>query len=481
MEFYKEFKWAVPKAFKEALSICSFEEGDILYNTKDAYNNSWEQAKNQITYAFQIRSPARSKGKKTDENSSSIFKANWNSTIELEVLFDKDKKFKEKVIYSNQGRFFTLLHKGDISILNKEIEQPKIPKLVDDLKKQTDNQQVIDLAKEHFSKDMKNVNLFVMAYDDTNDLVISKFNVIYSSLQNFNPSVLNISLADAGLNADEFHPTLSFKCIGLDSTSPEKIRDKIKEIMWPKKDKKTATKSCLEIIERTKSVASNSFKLSTHGNFIPYITKKYKDIRTHSFNHEPVYRYRLHESKIQTIIDMPKSLNNFLQMVFNDCPNHLYKNNKFRVSKIDIDIEVNISHFDKHQLIDLAKNSRELTDFKSRHENLEKYFLDNDLGTIAVELPLWLEKGELKDFADYFGDHEVLTGHIDILRIEEDGKIAIWDYKPNAYKEKKAHVQTFLYAFMLSVRTGIKLSNFKCGYFDEIDLYQFNPSDVIFD
>lgn len=479
MEFYEEFNWAVPKAFKEAIASCSFEDGDILYDTREAYDDSWAVAKDKITYAFQIRFPARSKGRKTDENMSSIFKSNWSTTVELEVIFDKNKTFNDKFIYSSQGRLFTLLHTGNIALLDKETDQPKIPKLIDELKKYTNNQKVIDLAKEHFSKNMKNVNLFIMAYDDTSDLIISKFSTIYSSLHEFNPSILNISLSDVELNKYDFHPTLYFKCIGIDSASPEKIRDKIKEVLWPQKDSKMATKSCIDIIERSTSVASNSFKLSTHGNFIPYIIRKYKDIRTHSFNHEPVYRYRLHESKIEDNKDIPKSLNNFLHLVLTDCPNHLYKNNKFRVSKIEIPIDINISHVDKHKLIDLAKDSRELNEFKSRHENLEKYFLDNDLGTIAVELPLWLEKGELKDFSDYFGDHDPLTGHIDILRIEEDGKIAIWDYKPNAYKETKAHVQTFIYAFMLSVRTGIKLSNFRCGYFDEIDLYQFNPSEVI--
>lgn len=480
MEFYKGFKWAVPKAFKEAISSCSFEEGDILYNTKEAYS-SWSQAKSKINYAFQVHFPARSKGRKIDENGSSIFKSNWNTTVKLEVILDKDNKFKEKFIYSSQGRLFNLLQTGNISILDNKTKQPEMPKLIDDLKKHTSDNELVKLAKKHFSKEMRNVNLFIMAYDDTNDAVTSKFREICSSLNEFTPSILTIKLSEIGVNKDEFHPTLSFKCIAMDSTSPEKIRDRIKERLWPKKESKLATKSCKDIINRTRSVASNSFKLSTHGNFIPYIIRKYKDIRTHSFSHKPVYRYRLHETKIEDEMEklIPKSLNNFLQLVFTDCPNHLYIGSKFRVSKINIPIEADIKHTDNHKLINLAKESRKFNQFKSRHENLEKYFLDNDLGTIAVELPLWLEQGELKDFPKVFGNHDSLTGHIDILRIEENGKIAIWDYKPNAYKEKKAHVQVFIYTFMLSVRTGIKLSNFVCGYFDEIDLYSFDPSKVV--
>jgi len=31
---------------------------------------------------------------------------------------------------------------------------------------------------------------------------------------------------------------------------------------------------------------------------------------------------------------------------------------------------------------------------------------------------------------------------------------------------------------MLSVRTGIKMSNFVCAYFDESNHYRFEPADV---
>ena len=146
-----------------------------------------------------------------------------------------------------------------------------------------------------------------------------------------------------------------------------------------------------------------------------------------------------------------------------------------------MEIGVDLLHHKSHRLINLAKDSREFNKFKSRHENLERYLLDNDKGTIAVELPLWIEEGEFKDFKKVFNTKEPLVGHIDILRIEDDGKIAVWDYKPNAFKETKAHVQVFLYTYMLSVRTGIKLSNFICGYFDEVDVYQFNPCEAIVD
>ncbi len=39
--------------------------------------------------------------------------------------------------------------------------------------------------------------------------------------------------------------------------------------------------------------------------------------------------------------------------------------------------------------------------------------------------------------------------------------------------------QLFLYALALSLRTGIWLRNFVCGWFDEKDYFEFRPADVI--
>jgi len=100
--------------------------------------------------------------------------------------------------------------------------------------------------------------------------------------------------------------------------------------------------------------------------------------------------------------------------------------------------------------------------------------LENDGTTLAMEIPIWLMPNELAGYKTLFKSEEILTGHIDILRVE-DGKIWIWDYKPNANKEKYATTQTFFYALMLSKRTGIDLDKFRCGYFDQNFSYVYKP------
>jgi hypothetical protein len=103
--------------------------------------------------------------------------------------------------------------------------------------------------------------------------------------------------------------------------------------------------------------------------------------------------------------------------------------------------------------------------------------VENDSATIAAEVPVWLERDEMRRFG--FADSDgCLTGHIDILRFASDSRIEVWDFKPNAKDEDKAHVQVFLYALMLSTRTGIPLTLFDCGYFDERDAFLFAAQGI---
>ena len=103
--------------------------------------------------------------------------------------------------------------------------------------------------------------------------------------------------------------------------------------------------------------------------------------------------------------------------------------------------------------------------------------LENDYETVAIEVPIWLNADEIPRYEELFGTTEPLTGHIDLVTIE-DGKIWVWDYKPNAHKEKYADTQVYFYSLMLSKRTGIPLDKFRCGYFDWDRAYMFKPGSI---
>lgn len=199
-------------------------------------------------------------------------------------------------------------------------------------------------------------------------------------------------------------------------------------------------------------------------------------IKNYSFKHGFWYHYRFHSTRCTCMGKDFQSLSKFLHEMPEICP-HDYFLSGPRGSKLKIDVKANMKHVVGHEISSLAKIALDLkSHLKTNHSKVECFLLEHDESTIAVEVPLWMQHHELDNFENIFNSKEALTGHIDILRIEDD-KIWVWDFKPKANKEKYAHVQILFYALMLSKRSGIPLDKFNCGYFDEEDAYLFKPKE----
>ena len=115
---------------------------------------------------------------------------------------------------------------------------------------------------------------------------------------------------------------------------------------------------------------------------------------------------------------------------------------------------------------------------KERHETLQRFMLVNDTATVAVEIPVYLTGPDIAYYRncgfklDF--ENDLITGHIDFLQVR-DGYLQILDYKPEARKEKHAHVQLTIYALALARRANLPLKYFKCAWFDEKDYFEFFP------
>lgn len=346
-----------------------------------------------------------------------------------------------------------------------------------------ESQHITKLLRSLCKEKMNKPNLFIMPYHPNNHVTCEYFEKAKSFLEkDFDVNIFELRPKECNLlTIARFSNDLLFKCIAINSGKPEKIRDILKESLWPINNDVSELPTIHDLLSGFEGISYKPFRLSEYGIFVPYITKKYGNIRTHSFSHKPVfYRYRIVVEKVK---HLPAKLKSYLNLLFTDCPNHLFQKSGFRASARKCDeykIEVRTEHNQEHELIKFAELSRSFNQFKSRHENLQKFFLLNDPCSIACEVPIWLESNELKDYSEIFHTKDTLTGHIDVLRYEKDGMIGVWDYKPGASGEIDGKIQVFLYALMLSFRTGISLKNFVCGYFDETDVFSFNPAAAVF-
>lgn len=199
-------------------------------------------------------------------------------------------------------------------------------------------------------------------------------------------------------------------------------------------------------------------------------------IRHMSFDHGWYYFYRVHEEKLVNLAQTFPLLAQYLYSLFEFCPNEYFRveprSSHLRFPMRDVALHSILNH----EVCALASVGLDVNEdrYASNHSKVQVFMLENDASTIAIEVPLWLTANEWSQYPTFFSTDSPLTGHIDVLRVE-NGKIWVWDYKPSASCEKFAATQVYFYALMLSKRTGIPLNQFSCGYFDGSVAYTFDP------
>ena len=193
-----------------------------------------------------------------------------------------------------------------------------------------------------------------------------------------------------------------------------------------------------------------------------------------------LYIYGVNFKKTESLCNNGlKNLKNFLYAVLDKCPDKLF-NSGPRSSQLKFKFEnLKLTEIKNHEISLLAKKSFESYNdlYRTAHSKVQMFMLENDQTTIAMEIPLWLYSNELNDFEKIFQSKEALTGHIDLIKIDND-LVWVWDYKPNASKEEFASTQVYFYALMLSKRTNIPLNKIRCGYFDESSTFVFKPEEI---
>ncbi len=211
--------------------------------------------------------------------------------------------------------------------------------------------------------------------------------------------------------------------------------------------------------------------------------------------HQQIYDFKYHRWKTDLVIEQDfrnykqRKIKDFLELVIAECPHQAFRESCLRASEFK-------KVFDLDQVRIVEKNNRAnsitrfvmqaVTNNKKRHEIIQNFMLFCDSTTLAVEVPVLLDKEDVDHFRSMLGfnvplnieDGDVVTGHIDVLQLR-NGIVHIMDFKPNAKKAKPIE-QLTIYALALSRLTGLKLHSFKCSWFDENSCFEFFPLHVVY-
>jgi len=242
------FAWAVIRAFLGPLGTCRFEEGDLLYDSPSAYSLTWGEALPVINGAIQVVSPARVASSRLDKDEDSIFYDNWRQGAVVRVT--EYPSGSTRTVSTTQGRLYTAVWHGDLSILLATQAEPPLPLLAQDLKPHLAMAANSILARG--SAGMTEPCAFAMPYDETSDLLGAKHRKVEAGLsREFKSHAHLVSPSELGVpRAAMFVPTARVAAFVM-SAQRAAVEATLKQILYvPSKDRKTDT---------------DRFRLETHG------------------------------------------------------------------------------------------------------------------------------------------------------------------------------------------------------------------------
>jgi len=224
-EFFGGFTWAVPIAFSDAVTACRFEEGDILYDSQKAYSGEWGKAVKHIRHSLQVHSPSRG-GTAAANVSGSVFGKNWDAEVTFN-LRDVAGDEPVRLIQITQGKLFTALWRGDLSVFDSDLN-PELPLRLKEVSKML--KQVIPVADS--LSDGKPT--FIMARDGANSLSKLKHMKVSAILRShFKAKPNALTPQEAGLYAwERIAPTIDIVFYVTESGSHSKIHDALKAQLY---------------------------------------------------------------------------------------------------------------------------------------------------------------------------------------------------------------------------------------------------------
>ena len=199
MQYFERFQFAIPAAFAEALSLCCFEKGDVLYRAKRAYSdwNRWikdaKAPKATPAIMLQIIEPDRDvalvAGKKGASDSDSNFLTQWQQTVKLDC-YDFEQQTQTDY-QTTQGGLLMYLWQGDICYLKNEGEIKDIPYLLSSLSVKSANQKqrlwgLLAYLRKRYrlaQRDGEANSVFLCAVDQASSMGDSRFSALLTCIE----------------------------------------------------------------------------------------------------------------------------------------------------------------------------------------------------------------------------------------------------------------------------------------------------------
>ncbi len=234
MEFLPGFAWPVPRAFASAVSVCRFEQGDVLFDAADAYG-AWKSGqKRKVRFHVQVLEPPRTARSAPVDAEGNRFAANWSSPVTCEV--GDRQESTTQVLKSTQGRLFTCLWRGDRRLLREvqpgAADDPPLPGVARDLHRHLGVTVAGFWAASVQTADSG--TWFVSVVDATSEASNAKARNVESALSGrYAVKTRDLSPHEAGVpDGDSYHPALRVRGAWVEEESADAVRELLKQALY---------------------------------------------------------------------------------------------------------------------------------------------------------------------------------------------------------------------------------------------------------
>ena len=246
MEFFEGFKWAVPKAFTDSLSVCEFVEGDVFYDTKEAYEHDWSESIKKIKHSIQVIYPKRRAlslsaatengeeeildEEQDDNRRALIFQRGWDSEIILNLYEGATTIHTKSPIRTTQGALYYLLWTGnfDYILSNTPLIRPLLLRDAKKLLHKTIGT-ARDIGRDRFTS-------FIMAFDKVNPS--SQRNFLNLSAKLRTTYIKQMTPAEAGIDDRYILPTIDIVFFSTDQRFSRDLEHNVQKALRREKAEK---------------------------------------------------------------------------------------------------------------------------------------------------------------------------------------------------------------------------------------------------
>ncbi len=258
MEFFDGFEWAVPTAFASALNAYRFEQGDVLYRSRAAYDDLAQPFATGAR-AIQVLAPPRgARATATTEAENDRRLASWRADLELQLVDLATGACETRSV--SQGRLWMTLWQGREEWLDPEREEPPLPPAARDLAQQLESARP---ALERMSRVRRGAR-FLFVVDRASDASRVKAAQVREALDALG-SVEQVDLAasESGIDAAAcYPPTLLVRSLAL-AGPPKRTHDAIQEAL---RDRLYGgTSDATREMTETDEPRTDRFRVARHG------------------------------------------------------------------------------------------------------------------------------------------------------------------------------------------------------------------------